>query len=119
MGRGGHRYKMNKIVGWIFFLGMVIIATDASPIQARKKDHPGCAIWWFFPECPLARLFGADPFKIYPWKKFCKVYSSIEDHEVCRDFKPKAVSTIEITEENQSRSETNDELQRSKAGIKR
>ena len=110
---------MNKIVGWIFFLGMVIIATDASPIQARKKDHPGCAIWWFFPECPLARLFGADPFKIYPWKKFCKVYSSIEDHEVCRDFRPKAISTIEVTEENQSRSETNDKLQRSKAGIKR
>ena len=44
----------------------------------------GCLVWWFAPNCPLARMFGVDPFRIYPWDKFCKVYSDFEDAEVCK-----------------------------------
>ena len=52
-----------------------------SPVQgAPKQDakatvpHPGCTVWWFIHGCPLARVFGVDPFHLYPWEKFCRKY---------------------------------------------
>ena len=45
----------------------------------------GCLVWWFAPKCPLAKVFGVDPLKIYPWGKFCKIYSAFQDAEVCQD----------------------------------
>ena len=70
------------------------------------------AIWWFFPGCHLAKLFGADPFNIYPWEKFCKRYSSIETHKLCQDFKIKEKASVPVVllphkeTENESRSAT-------------
>jgi hypothetical protein len=43
-------------------------------------------VWWFAPKCPLANVFGVDPFKIYPWDKLCKIYSDFETEEVCKPY---------------------------------
>jgi len=116
---------MKKAVILVPLLMVLFASSYASPIQARKKDHPGCAIWWFFPGCPLAKLFGADPFNIYPWEKFCKRYSSIETHEVCQDFKIKEKASIPVVllkhkeTENESRSEIDDLIRGPKVSFKR
>jgi hypothetical protein len=47
----------------------------------------GCLIWWFAPKCPLANIFGPDPLRIYPWGKFCKIYSDFQGTEVCPETK--------------------------------
>uniref|UniRef100_A0A0K2SZW3 BPTI/Kunitz inhibitor domain-containing protein n=1 Tax=Lepeophtheirus salmonis TaxID=72036 RepID=A0A0K2SZW3_LEPSM len=48
-----------------------------------KEKHPGCMVWWFVPGCPLEKIFGTDPFGIYPWKKFCIEYSDFESIPKC------------------------------------
>merc|ERR1712173_267489 len=54
----------------------------------RRRSHPGCLIWWFLPGCPLGDAFGADPFGIYPWQKFCRKYTDLEDHDLCKPWLP-------------------------------
>ena len=86
---------------------LILLICSLNVEGVRKKKHPGCAIWWFFPGCPLAKIFGPDPFNIYPWKKFCKKYSSIETSDFC-DAKKEAVEEVSVqpqVEEAQSRSE--------------
>ena len=59
------------------------------------KIFLGCLIWWFAPKCPLAEIFGADPFRIYPWGKFCKIYSDFEGTDVCKtEEKPKIADSL-------------------------
>lgn len=48
------------------------------------KEHPGCLVWWFLPDCPLGKIFGADPFGIYPWEKFCERYTAFDETEFCK-----------------------------------
>lgn len=62
---------------------------------ASKPDpkHPGCWVWWFAPHCPLAKMFGVDPFHIYPWKKFCKIYSDFSNAEVCEKYVNATIQT--------------------------
>ncbi len=42
---------------------------------------------WFLPQCPLARIFGPDPFGIYPWKRFCKRFSAFDNTDFCLKYK--------------------------------
>ena len=92
---------------------LIFLLCSLNVQAAKKKTHPGCAIWWFFPGCPLAKLFGPDPFNIYPWKKFCKKYSSIETSAFCDKEKEKEVVDLDLDlgvdveplDEAQSRSE--------------
>lgn len=62
-----------------------------SSVEARKtkKSHPGCYIYWFLDGCPLGSMFGSDPFKIYPWKKFCRKYSGLEETKQCKEIRKK------------------------------
>ena len=53
------------------------------PVEA-EESHPGCAILWFLPDCPLSHFLGVDPFNIYPWDKLCKDYSGPSMKNYCK-----------------------------------
>jgi hypothetical protein len=73
--------SMKSIVKIFLLIGIVGL-TASNP----ELKHPGCWVWWFVPDCPLANLFGVDPFHIYPWKKFCKIYSDFANTKVCEKY---------------------------------
>ena len=64
---------------------ILLVAAFANRDVEAKKKHPGCLIWWFLPGCPLGKIFGTDPFGIYPWDKFCSQYEAFDDTEFCKD----------------------------------
>lgn len=74
---------MDRKTVLLLLLAINLAVVDPRTIQSRKKEHPGCLVWWFLPDCPLGRIFGGDPFGIYPWKKFCKEYTAFENTEFC------------------------------------
>ena len=49
---------------------------------------------WFLPGCPLAKLFGPDPFNIYPWDKFCGRYTDFDDSPFCKE-KARDITSME------------------------
>ena len=59
-------------------------AAFAAP-PVKRAEHPGCMVWWFLPDCPLGKIFGADPLGIYPWEKFCKRYTAFDKTEFCKE----------------------------------
>ena len=65
-------------------------STEAKPRASKKKQHPGCMVWWFLKDCPLGDTFGVDPFKIYPWHKFCVKYTAFDDLPQCKKYQKKA-----------------------------
>lgn len=77
-----------------------------SDVEAKKKNHPGCLVWWFAPGCPLANVFGADPFHIYPWEKFCVKYSDFKDTKFCENVEVQE-ELDEKEEENMKKEESN------------
>lgn len=60
-------------------------STAAKKSRARP-EHPGCLIWWFLEGCPLGRIFGVDPFGIYPWRKFCRRYPAFTELDQCKKY---------------------------------
>merc|ERR1719412_1142819 len=73
-----------KLISTIVLISLSF--SNGSPIDSKvKADHPGCFIWWFAPDCPLARLWKPDPFRIYPWGKFCKKYSAFTNTKFCTE----------------------------------
>ncbi|TRY76493.1 hypothetical protein TCAL_00075 [Tigriopus californicus] len=54
--------------------------------MSKKRTHPGCSIFWFLKDCPLGEIFGVDPFKMYPWEKFCTQYTGFKGIKQCRPF---------------------------------
>ena len=85
------------MVGYKFLMFAILaqLATSAT-LERKKKEHPGCFVWWFAPDCFMAKWFGVDPFGIYPWEKFCKKYSSFENKEVCKKYVEEPIVTLPI-----------------------
>lgn len=47
----------------------------------------------------MGKVFGVDPFGIYPWKKFCSRYSAFDDLEQCKEFLEQEGIQVEVNEE--------------------
>ena len=85
------------MVGYKFLMFVILAQLVASAtLERKKKEHPGCFVWWFAPDCFMAKWFGVDPFGIYPWEKFCKKYSSFENKEVCKKYVEEPIVPLPI-----------------------
>merc|ERR1712130_882866 len=84
-GTWGSDIIMNSIHIILSFLFTSVSAIPTWEGRAETLDHPGCAILWFLPDCPLTRVMGVDPFNIYPWDKLCREYSALAKHQVCKE----------------------------------
>ena len=80
----------------LLFLLVVQLATSARLDKRKRKEHPGCFVWWFAPDCFMAKWFGVDPFRIYPWEKFCKKYSSFENMDVCKKYVEEPIVNLSV-----------------------
>ncbi len=60
---------------------LLLLVGLQNPIQAA--EHPGCGILWFLKGCPLAKIFGVDPFDMYNWNILCPRYSDLKDLPQC------------------------------------
>lgn len=73
-------------------LALLVTLTSGKPSKEeaktiKKREHPGCFIWWFLPGCYLGERVGVDPFNIYPWEKFCAKYTKLADHKKCEMYR--------------------------------
>lgn len=86
------RMKQFRLTILVIFLAFTLSVTCES---RGKKTHPGCIIWWFLPGCPLAKLFGPDPFNFYPWDKLCDKYTAFDDTKFCKNLPRELMSLDE------------------------
>ena len=71
-------------------------STETDSVGRTLRKHPGCFIWWFLPGCILGDRVAVDPFGIYPWKKFCRKYSDLQAHDICKGKVPRIRESDEI-----------------------
>ena len=84
------RTIVRSLVLFAFLGAQILSSAEGAPEVAKETGaarHPGCMIWWFIHGCPLAKVFGTDPFGLYPWEKFCKRYpEAFGGIEECKAF---------------------------------